>query len=125
MRNSDNHRLPPELEELGNRLRDERPEATPLELDRMKTAAMARASRSFSRQGKGPIMKSRLAGVLVAGAVIVGGTGGVMAATGGNPGSGGSSASAPNNQYCPPTSNNPGQLKHVGISCGNQNPGHH
>ena len=66
-------------------------------------------------------MKSRFASVAIALGLVFGGAGGVMAATGGLPGSGGSSASAPNNQYCPPSSNNPGAPKKSGVSCGNQN----
>jgi len=67
-------------------------------------------------------MKSKFATAAIALGLVFGGAGGVMAATGGLPGSGGSSASAPNNQYCPPASNNPGQPKHVGVSCGTQTP---
>src|SRR5213592_374736 len=105
-------RLPPELEELGARLRDERPEASALELDRIKSRVLMLASRSASRQGKGSFMKSRLATIVVVFGLLAGGAGGVFAAAGGNPGSGGSSGSAPQKQYCPPSSNNPGIPKH-------------
>src|SRR4051794_13416228 len=100
MENENEKRLSAELEELGARLRAERPEASALELDRIKSGVLMRASRDASRQGKGSFMKSRLATILVAFGLLVGGVGGVYAATGGNPGSGGSSGSAPNNQYC-------------------------
>jgi hypothetical protein len=119
--------LPAELEQFGQRLRDERPQASPLELDRIKTRAMRQASRAASVQTKGTFMKSRLAGILLVLVLVVGGTSGVLAATGGVPGSGGSSGSASNNQYCPPSSNDPGKTKHEGggNKCGQPNPGGH
>ncbi len=127
MTNRNEKRLPAELEEIGERLRSERPEASPLELDRMKTTALARVTRSASRQGKGAFMRSRLASVLVVFALLAGGTGAVMAASGGVPGSGGSSGSAPNNEYCPPSSNHPGSPKHEGggNKCGHHHHHHH
>src|SRR4051812_48087958 len=120
MTQSNDSRLPPDLDEFGESLRDKRPQASPLELDRIKTRAMMQGPRSASLRTKGTLVKSRLVGVLVASLVVIGGTGGVLAATGGVPGSGGSSGSAPNNQYCPPSSNNPGAVKHIGNSCGKQ-----
>jgi hypothetical protein len=116
--------LPSDLEEVGRRLREARPEANPLELDTIKTRAL-QASRSASRQGKGRTVRSRLATIVVAFALLVGGTAIVMAAAGGNPGSGGSSGSAPNNQYCPPSSNADGKPKNPppGNQCGQPNPG--
>ena len=81
--------------------------------------------RSASLRMKGTFMKSRIVSILVAFGLVVGGTTGVLAATGGIPGSGGSSSSAPNKQYCPPSSNNPGSPKHQGggNKCGQPNPG--
>lgn len=62
------------------RLRDQRPTATALELDRIKRRAMAQASRGRSRQGKGMLMKSRLlTGLLVLGLMGSGGAAGVIA----------------------------------------------
>ena len=105
-------RLPPDLEQVAERLREERPEASPLDLDRIKTMAIQRAAESAPK--KGLVMKSRLVSVLVAAGILVGGTGGVMAATGGIPGSGHSSNSSSKDQYggggggggqpCPPAS---------------------
>ena len=65
-------------------------------------------------------MKSRLASILVVAGLLVGGTSGVLAATGGIPGSGGNSNSAANSQYCPPSSPGAGKPKHGegGNKCG-------
>lgn len=125
MTQSNEKSLPAELEQFGQRLRDERPQASPLELDRIKTRAMTQATRAASVRMKGTFMKSRLAGILVVLGLLVGGTSGVLAASGGVPGSGGSSGSAPNNQYCPPSSNGAGKPKHQdgGNKCGQPNPG--
>jgi hypothetical protein len=117
--------LPEELEELGGRVTEARPELSALQYDDLKARAIAGAGRA-TRQGKGQFMRSRLATIMVAFALVVGGTGIVWAATGGNPGSGGSSGSAANNEYCPPTSNAGGkQPKHQpkpnnGNKCGHQ-----
>ena len=111
-----------DLESLARRLRDERPQANRLELDRMKRTAMARAARRDGVATGGKTMKSKFASVAIALGLVFGGAGGVMAASGGIPGSGGSSASAPNNQYCPPASNNPGAPKKSKVSCGTQKP---
>jgi hypothetical protein len=124
MTQSNERWLPAELKQLGERLRDERPQASPLELDRIKARAMTRASRAASVRTNGTFMRSRLVGILVVLGLVVGGTSGVLAATGGIPGSGGSSGSAPNNQYCPPSSNDAGKPQHDGGNkCGQPNPG--
>ena len=120
MRQSNEEWLPAELEEFGRRLRDDRPQPSPLELDRIKTRAMTQASRAASPRMKGTPMKSRLASILVVTGLVVGGTSGVLAATGGVPGSGGSSGSASKTQYCPPSSPGGGKPKHGegGNKCG-------
>jgi hypothetical protein len=109
-----------ELRELGERLRDERPKPSPLELDRIKTRAMKQASRVASPRMKGAPMKSRLVSILVVAGLLVGGTSGVLAATGGIPGSGAGSSSAAKTQYCPPSSPGGGKPKHGegGNKCG-------
>ena len=117
MRQTHGKRLPRDLEQIGERLREERPEASPLDLDRIKTLAIQRAAANAPMKGHG--MKPRLVSVLVAAGILVGGAGGVMAATGGVPGSGHSSSSSSNDQYggggggggqdqqpCPPASGN-------------------
>ena len=87
--------LTQELREVAERLRAERPTATPLELDRIKMRAMASAS--ASRPKGFALIKSRgLAAVLTL-ALMAGGTGGVIAAGGG----GGNNGSASNSQYKP------------------------
>ncbi len=105
MSHSDNERLPPELQDIARELRAQRPEASPLDLDRMKRQAMVQASRGTGhRPPKGMFMKSRgaLTTVLVMG-MLVFGTGATLAATGQLPlvsGDGGASPnSAQKSQY--------------------------
>ena len=87
--------VPQELREVAERLHAERHTASPLELDAIKTRAMAGASRS---RPKGfALIKSRGIAALLTLALMAGGTGGVIAATGG----GGSNGSASNSQYKP------------------------
>jgi hypothetical protein len=77
-RKSDKHEQ--DMEDVVQRLRDERPEASPLELDRAKTSAMARP-----RSGSGARFGARrlvVAGFTVG--LMAAGTGGVLAAGGGN-----------------------------------------
>jgi hypothetical protein len=90
----DEHSVPDDLQDVARRLREERPEATPLELDRIKTRAMANAA---SSRRKGFNVRSRTLAVGLALALMVGGTGGVIAG-GGNGGGNGNSS---NGQYKP------------------------
>jgi hypothetical protein len=100
--------------EVSERLRAERPTATPLELDRIKQISLSRASRApAGRSGTG---RNKLVSILVAATVMVGGTGAVLAAAGGNGKSNGNGAT--NSQYCPPKSQKPGEPKHDGNNCG-------
>lgn len=125
MKNENEFSLSEELEELGWRLAEARPELSPLELDSIKARVIAPGGRA-TRHGKGQFMRSRLATIMLAFALVLGGTGVVWAAAGGTPGSGGSSGSAPNNQYCPPSSNGAGKTKNPtpGNKCGQPNPRH-
>jgi hypothetical protein len=88
-----NDELPQDLMDVATRLRRERPEATALDLDRIKTRAMAQAATS---RPKGLVLKSRLITGLLALALMAGGTGGVIAAT-----NNGNTGSAANSQYKP------------------------
>jgi hypothetical protein len=65
--NRNRSQLPAELEEVAQRLQDERPRANPAELDRIKLTVLDRTRRHGPR--KGTFMKSRLAitGMLVLG----------------------------------------------------------
>jgi hypothetical protein len=119
MRQTNEDRLPPDLERLAAQLRAERPEASPLDLDAIKTRAIRHAAASAPTKGR--LMKSRLVSILVAGGVLLGGAGGVMAATGGIPGNAGPSSAA-KSQYCPPSSPSPGKPK--GQPGGNKCGGH-
>jgi hypothetical protein len=124
MSQRDRKRLPEELGEIAERLRDQRPEATPIELDRIKLRAMrSRRPGLISRKGNGFMRKPALSLVLVIG--MLGGGTGALAAVGGVPVDLPFQASshdngASNSQYCPPTSQNPGALKKPGFTnCGN------
>jgi hypothetical protein len=86
--------LPDELREVADRLRTERAAASPLELDRIKTRAMANAATS---RPKGFALKSRSVAALLTVALMAAGTGGVIA--GGGNGNGNGNAS--NSQYKP------------------------
>jgi hypothetical protein len=100
MKNENEFSLSEELDELGGRLAEARPELSPLELDSIKARVIAPGGRA-TRHGKGQFMRSRLATIMAAFALVLGGTGIVWAAAGGIPGGGGS---AGKKQYCPPTS---------------------
>jgi hypothetical protein len=82
-----------ELEGVAQRLRNERPEASPLQLDQIKTSAMSRA-KSGSRRGRAGARRLATAGLTVG--LLAAGTGGVIA--GGGDG-GGSHGNASFTQY--------------------------
>ena len=109
-------RVPDDLLHVVERLRGERPEASARALDRFKQRAMTRArgARTLGTSGKGKLMRSRLASVVLAVAVLGGGSG-AMAVTGTGPGTvfkhRHSLRSAPQSQYCPPKSQKPGKPK--------------
>lgn len=90
--------IPSDLLRVVGMLRDERPEATALELDRIKLRAKARAAQTrpsyFARQKGTPLMRSRTAitSMLVLGMMMTG-TGATLA-TSGNSGSGSASEAA-------------------------------
>ena len=108
----DEDRLPADLRGVAGRLRAERRDPTHLELDRLKRRAMARASATPAR---GTPVRSRLLAVVLTGGLLIGATGGVLAASGGNGNNGNSS----NSQYCPSNSPNAGKPKHPGpAACG-------
>src|SRR4051812_4181105 len=103
--NEDN--LPDELRDVARRLREERREATPLELDRIKMTAMSRArARSSAPRGR---VRTRVVVALTSLALVGGATGGVIAA-----GNGGKSKddNAAKKQYQP------------GKGCGDKNHDH-
>src|SRR3954451_14263626 len=102
---TDQDRIPEQLLEVADRLREERVSVSPLELDELKLRARAQAARgprsTFGR--KGTPLRSRVV-TLALTALLIGGTtaGGIAAAGGGN----GNSASS---QYKP------------GMGCGDKN----
>ncbi|MGH2979743.1 MAG: hypothetical protein ACRDLQ_08910 [Solirubrobacterales bacterium] len=118
----EDHRLPDDLYDVAARLRQERAEATPLELDRMKLLAMKRAAGPASgpRARKG-FVRSRLVSPVLAAALLIGGVAALAGSTGGPPISlGGSNASSVNSQYCPASSPGAGKEKKQpgGNKCG-------
>jgi hypothetical protein len=97
-------RLPADLEQVAERLRDRRPEASPTDLHRMKARAMSQAEAHRSGPARRPNARPRLVSVVVVAGLLLGGTGGVIAATGGVPGSGSDNGSAGVAQYESPQS---------------------
>jgi hypothetical protein len=96
-----NEKHEPELEGIAERMRAERPEASPLELDQIKLSAMSRAKAATGRANPRRLVVAALTVGLMAA-----GTGGVLAA-GSSGGAAGNAASA---QYSSTT-----------IACGNNN----
>lgn len=80
-----------ELEGVAQRLRDERPEASPLELDRIKTTAMSRA-KAGTRRGR--VGARRLAVASLTVGLLAAGTGGVLAGQRHDKSGGGNAANA-------------------------------
>jgi hypothetical protein len=89
--------IPEELAEVAARMRNERPQASALELDRIKLAAKSRVAR-HERRG-GIVLRTRSITAVVAMLIMVGGTGSVIAGGGGGYGGGGN---AGHGQYKPP-----------------------
>ncbi len=86
-----------ELEGVAQRLRNERPEASPLQLDQIKTSAMSRAKAGTRRHSAGA---RRLATAGLTIGLLAAGTGGVIAGgEGGGHHHGGGSTSASATQY--------------------------
>jgi len=86
-----------ELEGVAQRLRDERPQASPLDLDRIKTTAMARA-KSGAKGGRAGARRLAVAGLTVG--LLVATTGGVLAGeTGHGKSKGNGGGNAANAQY--------------------------
>jgi hypothetical protein len=106
-RKNDKHES--ELESIAQRLRGERPEATPLELDQIKTTAMSRAQAATGRANPRRLVVAALTVGLMAA-----GTGGVLAAGG----SGGAAGNAAQAQY---SSNGCGNFNGNGNGSGNGN----
>jgi hypothetical protein len=92
-----------EMDSVAQRLRSERPEASPLELDRIKTTAMSRA-RAAGGSARTP---RRLAVAALTVGLMAAGTGGVIAAGG----AGHSSSNAATAQYGGPGNEGTNQIK--------------
>ncbi len=100
MSRHDEHSIPPELQDVARRLEAERPQASDLELDRIKLKAMSAASRAVGRSGPGigQLLRSgRLLTVALA-LVLMVGSGAVLASSGG-PSSGSTKHSASKTEY--------------------------
>lgn len=124
MDNSNRNRTPAELEGIEAKLRAERHEASPLELDRIKLQAIRQAERarpSLIARKKGIFMKSRLALTLLLVAGFMMSTTGATLAISGSSGSG----SAADNQYVAPQNEHGGnhpehEVKGENANGGNQ-----
>jgi hypothetical protein len=103
-----------ELEGVAQRLRNERPEASPLELDRIKTTAMSRARAGVRRGGAGS-RRLAVAGLTVG--LLAAGTGGVIASAG----SSGTHGNAATAQYGSNCDTNNGNGTNIGSGNGNKN----
>jgi hypothetical protein len=106
MERNDNERLPADLADVAQRLRDERPQASALELDRMKLRAQSQARRPA--RWRDPLMRSRLAitAMLVVG-VLMSGTGAGLAVSGiSGSGSAGTAQYGPTQSVLPTTESN-------------------
>src|SRR6266540_3606150 len=106
-------RIPRDLREIAELLEDQRPEATALELDRIKLQAKATRRRpALIGKGNG-FMRSRVVSLLIVTGLLGGGTGAMAAAGGPSPIDVFSSdhEGASNSQYCPPTSQQPDKPK--------------
>jgi hypothetical protein len=114
-----NHRPDKRLDKLARRLREERAQATDLELDRAKLRAMSRASRGSGERKRG--FRPRVVSTLVATGLLALGVVGMGASSGGLPSvsfSASSSSNSSNSQYCPPSSPGAGKPKHGANKCG-------
>jgi hypothetical protein len=101
--------VPDDLLHVVERLRDERPQASALELDRIKLRAMARP-REARTSGKGQFIRPGLVSVMLTLGVLAGGVGAMAATDTGLSGvfaQSSTTSSASKAQYCPPKSKNP------------------
>jgi hypothetical protein len=94
------NRIPDELQDVVERLRKERPQASAMELDPDQAVS----------DGKGRFMKSRLVSLMLVTGVLAGGAG-AMAVTGVVPQQPNSPPANVRSQYCPPKSHQPGKPK--------------
>jgi hypothetical protein len=102
MRNQEPDRCPPDLIEMVELLERERPMATPLELDQVKTRIMARRQTPRRYGLKGSLLKTRLAiTMMLALGILTSGTGVGLAVSGGS--SSGSAGAAQYPQSTPDT----------------------
>jgi hypothetical protein len=114
-RKNDKHE--PELEGIAQRLRAERPEATPLELDQIKTTAMSRAKSATGRANPRRLVIAALTAGLVAA-----GAGGVLAAGGtGSPAGNAANAQYSSSNSCGSDNGNGNGNRNSGEGTGNEN----
>src|SRR5436190_880517 len=123
MNDQHRERIPQDLRKIAELLEERRPEAGPLELDRIKLRAQAARRRPALLIGKGNgFMRSRVVTLLIVTGLLGGGTGAMAAAGGPTPFdvlSNDHPGASSNSQYCPPTSHNPGKPKKPGPArCG-------
>jgi hypothetical protein len=100
MSRHDEHSIPADLQDVAKRLEAERPQASDLELDRMKLKAMSSSPRGARtpRPGLGQLFRSGRLATLALAIVLMAGGGAVLASSGG-PNSGSSHESASKKEY--------------------------
>jgi hypothetical protein len=107
----DNENLPDGLQDVDRLLREQRAEASPLELDRIKLRAQSAAGRRGTPRGP------RFVTVLLTSALLFSGVAAIVSSTGGS-GSSSTTVSPAAKQYCPPSSPKAGQPKAPKGGCG-------
>src|SRR5213079_3167284 len=96
-------------DEVVRRLRNERAQATDLELDRVKVQAISRASRASDGRKRG--FRPRVVSTLVATGLLAVGAIGIGAGSGGLPSVSFTQSKSVNSEYCPPSSPGAGKPK--------------
>ena len=111
-------RTPEELQDVVQRLRAERPEASDLELDRAMVGVLTRAAREPAGATRG--WRPRAVSTMAAIGRLAAGVAGLGAGSGGIPSLSFSNSDSANSQYCPPTSQSGGKPKDKDEKGGNK-----
>jgi hypothetical protein len=104
-----------ELEGVAQRLRDERPQASPLELDQIKRTAMSRA-KAGSKGSRFGARRFAVAGMALG--LMAAGTGGVLAAGGSGGGVGNAAVAQYSSNECGNENDNSNNSGNININCG-------
>jgi hypothetical protein len=113
-----NESVPPELLPLVERLREERPEASVLELDVIKLRVIAQAGGNAPAKRRQGRLRSRVVSLVVVFGLLAGGTAAVAGSGGPFQSENSNSSSAGRSQYCPPDSHGGVKPKERPAKCG-------